>query len=271
MSGPGIGRGSPKLAANLKWLFTELPFEQRFDAAAEAGFTGVEYPAPYGFEVATIRRWLAGAGVVQVLINSPAGRDDRTGASGIACHPDSVAEFRVGIDQALEYAGELGAPLVHVMAGVRPDDVSRDRAFARYVANIAWAADRARGSGITLLLEAQNKRDVPGFFLDGQAHAAAVVDAVGSDRVRLLLDVYHLQVDEGDVVTHLTEHLPMVGHLQIADPPHRSEPGTGELRWEAVFEAIRSSGYAGWIGCEYRPVADTLSGLRWREALGMAQ
>lgn len=249
--------------ANLKWLFTELPFEQRFDAAAAAGFTGVEYASPYEYDPATLRRRLADAGLTQVLINTPMGPPGTPTCHGIACNPGAVTEFRDGVQRGLGYAVELGAELLHVVGGLIPADVSRDRAFAQYVANIGWAAEQACGTGVRLVLEAQNKRDAPDFILETQAQTAAVVAAVGCNTVGLLMDFYHAQIDEGDLLHTFHAHRDHILHLQVADPPNRHEPGTGEIGWRAVFEAIGKSGYAGWIGCEYAPTNGTVAGLGW--------
>ncbi|MBF8189398.1 TIM barrel protein [Nonomuraea sp. K274] len=253
--------------ANLKWLFTELPFERRFDAAAAAGFLAVEYASPYEHDPAALNRRLKDAGLEQILINTPAGAPGTPGRSGYACIPGQVAEFRDGVSRALEYAVALGSDFVHVMGGLRPAGVSRDRAFARFVTNIAWAAEQARGTGVRLLLEAQNNRDAPGFILDTQAQAAAVVDAVDADNVGIMFDAYHAQIDEGDLVTKIAELAPYTWHYQVADPPSRHEPGTGEIGWPAVFRAIGDTGYTGWIGCEYRPAGATTDGLGWIEEL----
>ncbi|WP_181772386.1 hydroxypyruvate isomerase family protein [Amycolatopsis pittospori] len=252
-----------RLDANLKWLFTELPFEERFDAAAAAGFTAVEYASPYPFPAATLTRRLADAGLSQILINSPTGEPGSPERLGHACLPGRTAEFRAGVELGLEYAVALGSSFLHLPAGIRPDDVSRDRAFAQYVANVAWAAERARGTGVRLLLEAQNKQDAPGFVLDDQAHAAAVADAIGEDHVSLLFDVYHASIDEKDVLAALREFLPRTAHVQIADSPGRAEPGTGIVPWPDVFVTLESEGYEGWIGCEYGPAAGTEAGLSW--------
>ena len=256
-----------RFAANLKWLFTELPFEQRFDAAAKAGFTGVEFPSPYEYDAGTVRHWLDAAGLSQVLINTPMGAASTAGRSGFACLPDQVDEFRSGVERGIEYAIALGSPFLHVVAGIRPDDVSRDRAFAQYLVNIQWAAALVQGTGVRILLEPQNKRDAPGFILESQAQAAAVIDAIASDDVRLLFDAYHVQVDEGDITSTFKAMLPRLGHMQIADPPSRTEPGTGELNWRTFFSSVADSGYGGWIGCEYRPSVDTLSSLGWMKEL----
>lgn len=258
-----------RLDANLKWLFTELPFEERFDAAASAGFTGVEYSSPYEYAPADLARRLKDAGLQQVLINTPSGASDSPGRSGYACLPDAVPEFRDGITRALEYATALGAGLVHVMGGIPPKDVRWDHAYATLVTNLLWASEHAKQAGVVLVLEAQNQRDVPGFVFDSIEQAGSVVRALDSEHVRLMFDVYHCQVTQGDVVTRLREQFPLVSHVQIADPPTRTEPGTGELNWHSVFGELRSLGYAGWIGCEYRPRAETLTGLAWRGEYGL--
>ncbi|MFB7630178.1 hydroxypyruvate isomerase family protein [Streptomyces sp. NPDC056149] len=257
----------PRFAANLTWLFTEVDFEARFEAAAAAGFAGVEYSSPYDYPAARLRRRLADAGLTQVLLNSPKGSPGSPARAGLACIPGLEAEFRAGIERGLAYADALGCGLLHVVGGIVPQGVGRDRAFARYVTNLAWAAERAAGTGVRLVVEAQNGRDAPGFVLNSQAQAAAVVEAVGADHLGLLLDFYHLQVAEGDLVRTYRRLADRVFHLQIADPPCRHEPGTGEICWRAVFRAVRDSGYDGWIGCEYAPLAGTVPGLGWMSAV----
>jgi hydroxypyruvate isomerase len=260
--------GRLRFDANLKWLFTELEFDARFDAAAAAGFTGVECPAPYTHEPAALRRRLADAGLTLVLINTPMGPPGTPTASGLSCLPGRREEFRTGVRRGLEYAAELDCGLLHVVAGAVPQgtgprQVGRERAFAEYVTNIAWAAEQTAGSGIRLVLEAQNKRDSPGFLLRSQAEAAAVADAVGGDRVGLLLDFYHLQIDEGDLIHTYQRFQDRVWHVQVADPPGRHQPGTGEIGWTAVLQAVADSGYPGWIGCEYAPDGGTAQTLDW--------
>ncbi|WP_236796990.1 hydroxypyruvate isomerase family protein [Amycolatopsis sp. GM8] len=254
---------SLRFAANLKWLFTEVPFVERFDAAARAGFTAVEYASPYEYEARQLRALLDNAGLEQILINTPMGPAGSPTRSGYACFPDLVGEYRDGVLRGLAYATALGAKFLHIVGGIVPDGVSADRAFARYVANIAWAAEQARGTGIRLLLEAQNQRDAPGFVLTSQARAAAVVEAVGDDIAGQLLDFYHTQIDEGDLIRTFERYRDTVLHLQVADVPGRHEPGTGEIAYATLFRVIESSGYDGWIGCEYRPATDTAAGLTW--------
>lgn len=246
--------------ANLSWLFTELPFEERFDAAAAAGFAAVEYASPYPYPATVLKRRLTDAGLTQILINSPVSKTERL---GYACLPGHTAEFRASLELALEYAVALDCSFVHVLGGIQPDHVSHDRAFAHYVSNIAWVAERARGTGVRLVVEAQNNRDSPGYVVGDQARAAAVVEAIGMDHVGMLFDVYHAQITEADPIAAMREHLPRTFHVQIADPPARTEPGTGDVPWPAVFDTLQSPGYGGWIGCEYRPVTETVAGLRW--------
>jgi hydroxypyruvate isomerase len=252
-----------RFAANLRWMFTELPFEERFDAAAHAGFAAVEYPAPYAHPAAELARRLADAGLQQALINSPMGAAGTPTERGSACVPGAREEFRRSIELALEYAAALDCGIVHVVAGLRPPEVNRDRAFAEYVTNVAWAAEFAAASDVTLVLEAQNSTDVPGFLVHAQDETAAVVEAISRDNLRLLFDVYHVQMEQGNVSDTFTRLRPSVAHIQVADAPGRHQPGTGELDWRRVFELIASSGYAGWIGCEYAPQPDTASSLGW--------
>lgn len=247
---------SLRFAANLKWMFADMSFERRFDAAATAGFRGVEYPSPYDHPAARVRTWLDDAGLQQVLINTPQGPAGSPTAAGLACIPGLGGQFREGIDRGLDYADALGCRLLHVVAGVRPDGVSRDRAFAHYVANLAWALERARGTGVQLVLEAQNKQNVPGFLLESQAQVAAVVEALGGQGIGLLFDIFHTQVDEGDVTRTLEQVAPLVSHIQIADAPDRTQPGTGELAWPFLMRRIQDVGYDGWVGCEFTPSDD---------------
>lgn len=251
--------------ANLHWLFTELPFEERFEAAARAGFAAVEYPAPYAYPAAVLKRHLGDAGLEQVLINSPAGAPGSPYGYGYACIPDRVAEFREGFLSALEYAVALDAGVIHVLGGVRPPEVPKTHALSTYVTNIAWAAEQAASTNVTLALEAVNQRDAPGFILASIEEAASVVRAVGGDQLGVLFDVYHCQVTEGDITTRLRELLPLIAHIQVADCPDRAEPGSGEIGWDYVFEQITALDYDGWIGCEYAPAGDTVEGLAWRE------
>ena len=254
----------PRLAANLSMMFNEAPFLDRFDAAAKAGFTAVEFLFPYDYPAAEIRQRLDGAGLQQVLFNMPPG-DWAAGERGTACLPGRGQEFRDGVKKALDYAGALGCGLVHCMAGIVPAGISHGTAAALYVANLAWAAEQAAAQEVKVVIEPINHRDMPGFLLNTMAQGADIVNAIGFDKLGLQFDIYHCQVTEGDVTKRIETLLPVIAHMQLADVPGRNEPGTGEIGWEFVLGTIDLLGYEGWIGCEYRPKGDTIAGLAWRK------
>jgi hydroxypyruvate isomerase len=258
----------PRFCANLGFLFAELPFLERFEAAAGAGFTAVEYATPYDWPAAELCTRLRDAGLTQVLINSPVGNRE-AGERGIACVPGRTAAFRDGVLQALDYAAALNCGLIHLMAGVPPQGVARDTALALYAANLAWAAEQALAAGVRLVVEPLNPRDAPGYLLAAQEQGAAIVAAIGRDRLGLQFDIYHCQTAQGDVSRRLEALMPVIDHMQLADVPGRHEPGTGEIGWEFLFRRIDELGYAGWIGCEYNPAGDTLEGLAWRRRYGV--
>jgi len=258
----------PRLAANLSMMFNEVPFLDRFEAAGKAGFKGVEFLFPYDHPATEIRTRLDGAGLSQVLFNMPPG-DWAGGERGTASLPGRQAEFREGVKKAMDYAAALDCPLVHCMAGIPPAGVPQGVAAATYIANVAYAAEQAAASGRKVVLEPINHRDMPGFFLNTMAQGAAIVQALGFDRVALQFDVYHCQVTEGDITKRMEALLPVIAHMQIADVPARNEPGTGEIGWEYVLRRMDELGYAGWVGCEYRPAGDTVAGLAWRARYGV--
>ncbi|MCP1676043.1 hydroxypyruvate isomerase [Natronocella acetinitrilica] len=252
----------PKFAANLSMLFNELDFAERFEAAARAGFRGVEYLFPYAWSADELARRLRTFNLTQVLHNLPAG-DWEAGERGIACHPDRQTEFREGVELAVEYATTLGCGQVNCLAGVAPEGLTEEHARATFVDNLRHAAGVLEKAGIRLLIEPINTRDIPGFFLNGTRQALDIMDEVGSDNLRLQYDVYHMQIMEGDLAHTLEAHLPRIAHVQIADNPGRHEPGTGEINYPFLFSHLDRIGYQGWIGCEYKPAAGTTEGLAW--------
>ncbi|RZI88926.1 MAG: hydroxypyruvate isomerase family protein [Variovorax sp.] len=262
----------PKFAANLSFLYNELPFLDRFEAAAKDGFRAVEYLFPYEWQPHEIVRRLKDNGLQQVLFNAPPGDWDK-GDRGIACLPGREAEFRAGIVKALDYAQALSCPRVHVMAGLVPDGTIRDALQGVYITNLRWAAVEAAKRGIGLLIEPINTRDIPRFFLNRQDQAHAVIDAVGALNLQVQMDLYHCQIVEGDVAMKLRQYLPTgrVGHLQIASVPERNEPDGGELNYGYLFALIdelsANGGWDGWIGCEYRPRSNAHDGLGWARGM----
>jgi hydroxypyruvate isomerase len=260
----------PRFAANLSMMYTEYEFPDRFAAAAKDGFTGVEYLFPYEWPAADLAKWLDAAGLQQVLFNAPPGEWERN-ERGTAALPGRQEEFRAGIRRALEYAAALHCPRIHVMAGLVPPNGDRAEMRATYLANLRWACDEAHRAGRKLLLEPINTRDIPGFFLNRQDEAHAVVAEVGSASLQVQMDLYHCQIVEGDLATKIRRYVPTgnVGHIQVAGVPDRHEPGLGvsEVNFPYLFRLLDSLAYDGWVGCEYRPAAGTSEGLGWLRSL----
>ena len=253
----------PNLAANLSMLFAEHEFLDRFEAAADAGFTAVEYLFPYDFSPAEIKAKLDQYGLTQALFNAPPGNWD-AGERGIACIPGREAEFAEGINRALEYATVLGNQRIHVMAGLKPENVTYEEARACYVSNLKLAACAAQSAGLTILVEPINNVDMPGYFVNFQEEGAELISEINEPNVRLQFDCYHCQMMQGDVVATFRKLLPVIDHIQIAGVPGRHEPDIGELNYAYIIGEIDQAGYAGFIGCEYKPRATTTEGLGWK-------
>lgn len=255
----------PKLCANLTMLFNEVPFMDRFAAAAKAGFKGVEYLFPYEYDKQALADALKKNHLVQVLHNLPAG-NWAAGERGIGCHPQRVTEFKEGVDRAIDYATTLGCKQVNCLAGIRPPHVDPIDARETFIRNLQYAAPKFKDAGIKLLIEPINTRDIPGFFLNYTAQAADIIKAAGSDNLFIQYDIYHAQIMEGDLARTIEAHLPLIPHMQLADNPGRHEPGSGEINYPWLLEHIDRIGYTGWIGCEYKPAAATEAGLGWAAA-----
>jgi len=259
----------PRFAANISTMFTERPFVERIEAAADAGFKAVECQFPYEASAGELEARLDRAGLDMVLLNTPAG-DFAAGERGLAGLPGREAEFRAGLDRALEYASRLGCPQIHVMAGVRPEGVAREECRGTYKANLRIAADACGRAGKTAVIEPINTRDIPGYLLNTPAEAAAIIEELGAGDLKLQFDFYHVQIMRGDLARGFERHLPIIGHVQIAGVPERHEPDVGEINYPYLFELIDRLGYAGWVGCEYFPAARTEDGLGWAYRYGVA-
>jgi hydroxypyruvate isomerase len=252
----------PKFSANLTFLYTELPLLDRFAAARKSGFKGVEYMSPYEEAKGDLAARLRDNGLTQVLFNVPAGNWGG-GERGIAIFPDRVDEFRRGVRQAIDYAGALGCGLVNCLAGVAPKDADAAVLRKTLVGNLAYAAAEMAKANIKLLIEPINTRDIPGFFLTRTDQALGLIAEVGSDNLYVQYDIYHAQIMEGDLARTMETNLARIAHIQLADNPGRHEPGTGEINYPFLFAHLDKIGYAGWIGCEYKPLAATEAGLGW--------
>jgi len=272
----------PQFAANLSMMYPELPFLDRFEAAAKDGFTAVEYLFPYAFSAAELAARLKANNLQQVLFNAPPGGTDAasidaawaSNTRGTASIPGREAEFRTGVQMALAYADALNCPRIHLMAGLIGDGQTRISNLPTYIANLKWAAAEVAQAGRDVLIEPINTRDIPGFFLNRQDHAHEIIQAVGAPNLKVQMDLYHCQIVEGDVAMKIRQYLPTgrVGHFQIAGVPERHEPDIGEINYPYLFDVIdevsKACGWQGWVGCEYKPrlggqPGGTSAGLGW--------
>lgn len=255
----------PKFAANLTMMFNEVPFLQRFEAAAHAGFKAVEFLFPYEYEAAEIAARLKASKLENVLFNMPPG-DWAAGERGTASLPGREAEFRAGVATAIMYAKALGTPRLHAMAGLLPPGADAALHRATFIDNLRHACAEAAAHGITVLIEPINTRDMPGYFLSRQDDAHAIREEVGAANLKVQMDFYHVQIVEGDIAMKVRRYLPHIGHIQIAGVPERNEPDTGEINYPYLFRLLDELGYDGWLGCEYRPKKGTVEGLAWMGA-----
>ena len=256
-----------KFDANITQLYTDLPFLDRFNAAAADGFKGIEMRSPFEESIGTIRDRLAETGLELVLFNFPAG-DWGMGERGIACLPGREEEFRASLATSLDYATALGCKRLNCLAGLTPADTDPGLVEQTLVNNLRLAAETLAGHGIKLQLEAINGRDNPGGFVQTTAHYERIAEQVGHANLFLQYDFYHMQVMQGDLMRQFIRLQKVISHVQIADNPGRHEPGTGEINYPFIFGELERLGYDGWIGCEYIPVGKTSDGLGWmREAL----
>ena len=253
----------PRFAANLGYLFTEHPLIERFGAAAVAGFKAVELQFPYDVAPSAVKAELTRHGLTQLGVNTPLGPE-----SGLAAVPGRERDFDAAFKRALDYVTAIGGSAIHCMAGVVPVE-QRPLAETVFVKNLARAAEAAAQKNITLLIEPLNPRDRANYFLSRVEHAADIVKKVGAPNLRIQFDFYHVQIVGGDLLTRLEAYFPLIGHVQIAAVPSRREPDEGEVNYPEIFAALDRLGYAGWVGCEYRPRTRTEEGLAWAKAYGV--
>jgi hydroxypyruvate isomerase len=258
----------PRFSANLSTLFTDRPMEERFAAAAAAGFPAVEIQFPYDHPVDVLAKAAKAADVAVALINAPAG-DWSAGERGFFAIPGREDEVAPAMERALVYAEALDCPRIHVLAGIVGDAIDPETAAGTYLGNLEQAAARAAEVGRTVLIEPINQRDVPDYFLSFQDEALGIVEAVGAPNLKVLLDFYHCQIMEGDLIRSFQTMLSRLGHLQIAGVPDRAEPDRGEINYPALFAAIDAAGWDGFVGCEYFPAGRTEDGLAWGRSWGI--
>ncbi len=250
----------PRFAANLTMLFTEVPFLDRFDAAADAGFTAVEFLFPYAYPADEIGKRLHRNGLTQALFNLPPGNWD-AGEKGFAALPHRFADLQASLRTALPYVQATGVRRLHLMAGM----ASRNDppAVAAFRKSVQWAAEFLRPHGLDVVIEPINPRNVPGYFLDDFTFARDLIAELKIPNLKLQFDIYHCQIIHGDVTMRLREMMPIIGHIQIASIPSRNEPDGEELNYPFLFAELDRLGYAGFVGCEYNPRGGTVDGLGW--------
>ena len=256
----------PRFAANLSFMYTEVPFLERFALAAEDGFAAVEWLFPTGLDLNAVAARLRTHQLQQVLFNCAPG-DWESGERGLAALPGRELQCQALFAQAIEAARILHCPRIHLLAGIAPAGADRVRMRETYVTNLRAAAQAARAAGLMITIEPINPRDIPGYFLNTQAEARAIVTEVGADNLHVQMDLYHCQIVEGELATRIRDQMPLIGHMQIAGVPGRHEPDDGEINYPYLFRLIDELGYQGWIGCEYRPRSGTRAGLGWLKTL----
>jgi hydroxypyruvate isomerase len=253
----------PRFSANLGHLFTERPLIERFGAAAAAGFSAVELQFPYDLAPSAVKTELERNGLTQLGINTPPSAE-----SGLAALPGRERDWEAAFARALDYVVAIGGRAIHCMTGCVPPE-QRPAAETVFIRNLTQAAEQAAQQNITLLIEPINPRDRPSYFLSRVEQAADVISKVGAPNLRIQFDFYHVQIVSGDLIKRFEKHLPVVGHVQIAAVPTRHEPDEGEINFPAVLDAVDRLGYAGWIGCEYKPRTRTEDGLGWARPYGI--
>jgi len=272
----------PQFAANLHYLFSELPFLDRFEAAAAAGFKAVEFQVPYDYPPVELSARLRANALKMVLFDAPMGEWDR-GDRGLAAVPGREKEFRDGLATVVEYGSALGCDTVHLMAGVVGPAEDLQAAERTYVSNLRHAAAMLGDHGIAGVIEPINKKmgivqngpsyttqGMHGYFLNHTDQARRILDEVGSPNLQLHLDFYHMQMLEGHLAETVRENIGLLRHVQIAGVPGRHEPTVGEINYPFLFDLLDELGYRGWVGCEYRPKGETWAGLAWAAKYGIS-
>ena len=251
-----------RFAANLSFLFTEHPFEERFVAAARAGFEAVEFLFPYEHKPETIRQLADDAGVRVVLFNAPPGNWEG-GEKGIGCIPGREGEFNEGVEQAALYARIIGCPRIHVLAGIVPDGENEEIYKNTFLQNLKTAASHFSLHGVEALIEPINPIDMPGYLVNLPEDAAEIIESDGMDNVFMQFDLYHAAMQGVDLMGAVWRYMPIIHHFQVAGCPGRAEPNSGNVDYSPIFKLMDQMDFDGWVGCEYKPKAGTVAGLSW--------
>lgn len=257
----------PLFSANLNFLFNEVPFLDRFRAAAEAGFKYVEFMFPYDYDLEAVQNQLKGNGLKLVLFNLPAG-NWAEGDRGIAADPARKEEYLAGVSKAVEAAKVLEVSRVNCLVGKIPGNYTQSQIIDNLVANIRYTAEEFAKAGLDLMVEPINHYDIPGFFLNKTDQVMDIIAKVNKTNVYLQYDMYHAEREEENHDVIIEKYLSRIGHIQIADNPGRNQPGTGVMNYEYLINKLEKLGYQGYIGLEYKPTASTVESLTWVKEYG---
>jgi hydroxypyruvate isomerase len=256
-----------KFDPNLRWLFTELPMVERYAAAAQAGFKGVEVAFPYDYKASDLNSILKNNGLSLVQILAPFDWDG--GERGLGALPGRESEFKTSISSAIEFAIQVGRPMIHIMPGNITSELNKKECLDIFKSNLAWAAEVANREGITLILEPCCAARFPDFLYHRIHEGVDVIKELGCQNIKLCFDTFHVQMEEGAITPKLIEAFPYIGHIQVGNVPGRHEPGNGEIYFPYLFSQIEKLGWDRWIGCEYTPSGPTLETLGWGAAYGI--
>ena len=253
-----------KISENLSFLFIDLPFEKRFNAASDLGFKAVEFLFPYNYQINNIKSWLEEANLKLILFNSFPGNLEK-GEKGIACLMGRENEFKEKFSIALEYAEKLKCPFIHIMPGIELDEKYRNKYRDIFKKNLSYAASLSKGKNITILIEAINDKDIPSYHLNYVSDAIDIIEELKHPYLKLQLDLYHAQIMSGNLTSIIEKSISYTKHMQIASPPYRYEPDKGEINFQFIFSIIEKLKYDGYIGCEYNPSTNTKDSLHWAQ------
>jgi hydroxypyruvate isomerase len=252
-----------RLAANIDWLWKELAVEMKLRSAHQAGFSYIESLNPYVEPIQNWQRWLKENNLTLILINSPSGTSSDAAVRGLAAAVGKQQEFRDTFQRAMDYASALAVPMIHVTAGLRDQGLTFEEQQSCYRDNLRWACELIDSLNICLTIEPLSPRDSPGAFMADLRHAKNTLQEVGHPRLKIQYDLYHQQILHGDIISNLRLNLPQIGHIQVAGVPDRGEPDLGELNFDRIAAELNRLGYAGFVGCEYRPQTTAEAGLKW--------
>ncbi|MBB1486829.1 hydroxypyruvate isomerase family protein [Oceanospirillum sediminis] len=248
--------------ANLSLLYSQLPLSDRFEAAAEHGFSAVEIQFPYELSISEIGSKLTEYGLRLHLINIPAG-DLLQGGKGLSCHPENEQAFREACAQAMEYATALNVRTVNVLAGNLCPEDNRATCLDTYISNIRYAAELFMLEGIQVSFEAINDKDMPDYLYHSFTEMLDIYRKTGHANAGMQYDIYHMARMGEDIISQLGEYGEQIAHIQFADVPGRGAPGSGSLDLPGIFKAIEASSYIGPVAAEYKITGDNDLDYAW--------